>query len=217
MQFKRVMRKGFAFLTLLAMVVGLLPTVLYAEGEHELTLNGEAVTWDFRDSQSAIYTAPYEDGSLSGSEQFKFNDKSHGAHFSTSDVLTDLLTLAVPAGETEVSLSLCQYSAAGGQFEIASESGKVSNSVINAQVAADGDTVSFTYTGEAGNVVIFYQGGTSYLHSLTAQSVTPVERATVSGTVVGPSSPSAEGETLLFTACGHCVRHWNTAWYQPMQ
>lgn len=57
MQFKRVMRKDFAFLTLLAMVVGLLPTVLYAEGEHELTLNGEAVTWDFRDSQSAIYTA----------------------------------------------------------------------------------------------------------------------------------------------------------------
>ena len=69
MHFKKMIRKGFAFLTLLAMVIGLLPTVLYAEGEHELTLNGGAVTWLFTDGKSSVYTKPYYiDGSLTGSE-----------------------------------------------------------------------------------------------------------------------------------------------------
>ncbi len=201
MHFKRVIRKGFAFLALLAMVIGLLPTVLYAEGEHDLTLNGGAVTWDFTNENALIYTAPYKDGSLSGSEAFDHHGNDHGAVFFTNDVSTELLTLAVPEGETEVTLSLCEYSDADGEFVISYDSvGEVSNSVIKAQVAADGEAVSFTYTGEAGNVVISYQGGTSYLHSLTAESITPVERATVSGTVSGPSLPSAEGEILLFTA-----------------
>ncbi len=201
MHFKKMIRNGFAFLTLLAMVIGLLPTVLYAEGEHELTLNGGAVTWDFTEPASAVYVSPYEDGSLTGSETFTYHDTGHGASFSTNDVLTELLKLAVPDGETEVTLSLCAYSDVNGQFVISTDaSGAITNTEIAARAASDGATVSFTYTGEAGDIVISYQGGTAYLHSLTAESITPVEKASVSGSVTGPSSPSVEGETLLFAA-----------------
>lgn len=179
-----------ALLLAVSLVLGSLPGIQVRAAGQALTADGPEVTWDFRDQSAPIYSGP--DGSLTVAKMI-YHDNQHGALVSDGAVLT----LTVPAGQTTVTLPVCAYSNdAQATWSANGSSGQIS---LTGDRSNDTLTQSFTYTGDAAQMTITISGsGSIYLHYLTARTITPVETATVRGTVSLAGSGSVEGETLLF-------------------
>lgn len=175
------------------LTVTLLPTDMltaWAAGT-DLETDGGAVTWDFREQSAAIYQAAGEDGSLSVKGSISYNGAQHGANIGNDTVFS----LNVPAGQTTLTFSVCSY---GSSVADISAGDKVlEQDFVLKGASTDGQTSSVQYTSDTPATITIAISGTGYLHSITAETITPPQIATVSGSVYG--NP-ADGETLLFTA-----------------
>ena len=157
--------------------------------------DGGAVTWDFRNSANPIYTNKV-DGSLSVNGSISYNGGQHGANIGDGTVFT----IRVPAGQTTLTFGVCAYGSSSakistGQGEVLVEK----FSLKKAEEAQDGEPSSIQYTSESEATITVSVTGNGYLHSITAETITPPQVATVSGTVTATTSNSVDGQTLVFT------------------
>lgn len=162
---------------------------------HIIKTDGGAVTWDFRNSANPIYTNKV-DGSLSVNGSISYNGGQHGANIGDGTVFT----IRVPAGQTTLTFGVCAYGSSSakistGQGEVLVEK----FSLKKAEEAQDGEPSSIQYTSESEATITVSVTGNGYLHSITAETITPPQVATVSGTVTATTSNSVDGQTLVFT------------------
>lgn len=157
--------------------------------------DGGAVTWDLKNSANPIYTNKV-DGSLSVSGSISYNGGQHGANIGDDTVFS----IEVPAGRTTITFSVCTYGSSVAT--ISTDKGKVleeSFSLNGESIAPDGEMSSIHYNSDSAATIIVAVTGNGYLHSITAETITPP--AIVSGTVssnTGTGS-SVDGQTLVFT------------------
>lgn len=139
--------------------------------------NGSTTTYNFGDGSivSELYTGDYSisdgdsvsstDGlvTLTGNNRIRYNGTSHGIMIGDGDQVSVKV-----AGNAEVVFELCSYTAAGSTLNVEVEGGgTVTPESADAQAAAEGDTVSFSYTGEEATLTFTYNGnGSGYLHSM---------------------------------------------------
>lgn len=115
-----------------------------------------------------------------------------------------MFTLAVQEGQTTIKLAACGYSNAGATATIY-VNGESQLQTVNLKTDEqnDGQESSIQYTSETNATITIAITGNGYLHYIKAETITPPEVATVSGTVTsgsGDDSGSAvAGQTLLFT------------------
>lgn len=157
--------------------------------------DGGAVTWDLKNSANPIYTNKV-DGSLSVNGSISYNGGQHGANIGDGTVFT----IRVPAGQTTLTFGVCAYGSSSakistGQGEVLVEK----FSLKKAEEAQDGEPSSIQYTSESEATITVSVTGNGYLHSITAETITPPQVATVSGTVTATTSNSVDGQTLVFT------------------
>lgn len=159
--------------------------------------DGGAVTWNFTDGNAAIYQEPHEDGSLSVTGPFNLHtDPKHGAAIGNGTVFS----IRVPAGQTTLTFGVCYYSHSTAKIYVGD---KVLEQKFMLQTGEASDTASSSiqYTSESEATITVEVSGGGYLHFITAETITPPQVATVSGTVtaVTGAADSAVGETLIFT------------------
>lgn len=165
---------------------------------HIIKTDGGAVTWDFTDENAAIYQESKKDGSLSVTGNFSLykQQPQHGANIGDDTVFS----IEVPAGRTTITFSVCTYGSSVAT--ISTDKGKVleeSFSLNGESIAPDGEMSSIHYNSDSAATIIVAVTGNGYLHSITAETITPP--AIVSGTVssnTGTGS-SVDGQTLVFT------------------
>lgn len=160
--------------------------------------DGGEVTWDFRKSaDDPIYTNRV-DGSLSVSGTFSYNGGQHGANIGNDTVFT----IQVPAGQTTLDFSVCGYSHSTAKIYVG-DVVLAENFMLQTDKNSDGTISSVQYTSESPAIITVEVSTTagSYLHSITAETITPPQVAMVSGTVSAATgeADSAVGETLIFT------------------
>ena len=166
--------------------------------------DGQKKTYDFGDGSvvSNLYTGSYSikggasvnstDGlvTVTGNKGISYNG-SHGIMIGDGDRISVKV-----AGNAEIQLKLCSYTAPGSTFNatVTEGSGTVNPTSTDAKVSADGDTASFQYTGEATTLTFTYNGsGSGYLHSM---SVTNESQETITHPQkTMPSIPDGYGDT----------------------
>lgn len=166
--------------------------------------DGQTKTYDFGDGSvvSNLYTGSYSikggasvnstDGlvTVTGNKGISYNG-SHGIMIGDGDRISVKV-----AGNAEIQLKLCSYTAPGSTFNatVTEGSGTVNPTSTDAKVSADGDTASFQYTGEATTLTFTYNGsGSGYLHSM---SVTNESQETITHPQkTMPSIPDGYGDT----------------------
>lgn len=163
---------------------------------HIIETDGEAVTWDFRNSANPIYTNKV-DGSLSVSGTFGWHDTQHGATIGNDTIFS----IEVPAGRTTLDFSVCGYSHSTAKIYVG-DVVLAENFMLQTDENSDGNISSVQYTSESPAIItveVSTTGG-SYLHSITAETITPPQVATVSGTVISTmeTDSSVVGQTLVF-------------------
>lgn len=167
--------------------------------------DGQTKTYDFGDGSivSELYDGNYSitdgdsvkstDGlvTVTGNNRIRYNDASHGIVLGNGDQISVKV-----AGNAEIQLKLCSYTAPGSTFNatVTEGSGTVNPTSTDAKVSADGDTASFQYTGEATTLTFTYNGsGSGYLHSM---SVTNESQETITHPQkTMPSIPDGYGDT----------------------
>lgn len=157
--------------------------------------DGGAVTWNFTDGNAAIYQEPHEDGSLSVTGPFNLHtDPKHGAAIGNGTVFS----IRVPAGQTTLTFGVCYYSHSTAKICVGD---KVLEQEFMLQTGEASDTASSSiqYTSESEATITVEASGGGYLHFITAETITPPQVATVSGTVTATTSNSVDGQTLVFT------------------
>lgn len=191
-QSKRPLRFLAALLSLV-LTVTLFPSEMMAVRAEGTTLvtDGGAVTWDFRDQSAAIYSGA--DGSLRVEGEISYNGGQHGANIGNGTVFT----LSVPAGQTTVTFGVCAYGSSSAKITAGGTVLEESFSLNGA--ASDGQEYDIQYTSESAATITIEVSGNGYLHSITADTITPPQLATVSGTVTSASENSVDGQTLVFT------------------
>jgi len=91
----------------------------------------------------------------------KFHDNKHGWSFANGDLI-DLLV----GEKANISVGVCQYSAAGSKLVVKDAEGQTIGS-MDAQADADGTTMTYTYQGKAGKVTLAVEAsGAIYLHNV---------------------------------------------------
>lgn len=170
--------------------------VVQAAG-NTIETDGEAVTWDFRDQNAAIYQESHEDGSLSVEGTFSWHEQQpqHGANIGNGTVFS----IQVPAGQTTLTFGVCAYGSSSASISVG-ETVVEENFSLNG-AATDGEESSIQYTSEYPATITVTITGNGYLHSITAETITPPQVASVSGSVISSAGTggSVEGETLVFT------------------
>ena len=170
--------------------------------------NGSTTTYNFGDGSivSELYTGDYSisdgdsvsstDGlvTLTGNNRIRYNGTSHGIMIGDGDQVSVKV-----AGNAEVVFELCSYTAAGSTLNVEVEGGgTVTPESADAQAAAEGDTVSFSYTGEEATLTFTYNGnGSGYLHSMDVAN--ELEAADITEQ---EEMPSVSGAGLTETAAG---------------
>lgn len=157
--------------------------------------DGGAVTWDFTDGNAAIYQDAHKDGSLSVTGPFALHtDPKHGAAIGNGTVFS----IRVPAGQTTLTFGVCYYSHSTAKICVGD---KVLEQEFMLQTGEASDTASSSiqYTSESEATITVEASGGGYLHFITAETITPPQVATVSGTVTATTSNSVDGQTLVFT------------------
>lgn len=143
--------------------------------------NGAVIAYDFKDKSvvSDLYTSATR---LSGGAFVESTDKlikligntgiyyngSHGIVINNNDVIEVKV-----AGNAKINFSGCAYTGADGVFTVTGMKGSMTPETMNMQTAADGDVLSFVYTGEAATLLFTYTGGTGYLHSMDVTNEAP--------------------------------------------
>ena len=168
--------------------------VVQAAG-NTIETDGGAVTWDFRDQNAAIYQEPHEDGSLSVSGSLSYNGTQHGANIGDDTVFS----IQVPAGQTTLTFGVCAYGSSVASISV--DGAVVEENFSLNHAATDGEEFSIQYTSESPATITVTITGNGYLHSITAETITPPQVASVSGSVISSAGTggSVEGETLVFT------------------
>lgn len=192
-------RKALRILTVLltfVLTVTLFPAealVVQVAG-NTIETDGEAVTWDFRDQNAAIYQELH-DGSLSVSGSLSHNGTQHGADIGDGTVFS----IQVPAGQTTLTFGVCAYGSSSASISV--DGAVVEENFSLNHAATDGGESSIQYTSESPTTITVTITGNGYLHSITAETITPPQVASVSGSVISSAGTggSVEGETLVFT------------------
>lgn len=167
--------------------------VVQAAG-NTIETDGGAVTWDFRDQNAAIYQELH-DGSLSVSGSLSHNGTQHGADIGDGTVFS----IQVPAGQTTLTFGVCAYGSSSASISV--DGAVVEENFSLNGAATDGGESSIQYTSESPATITVTITGNGYLHSITAETITPPQVASVSGSVTlsAGTGGSVEGETLVFT------------------
>lgn len=162
---------------------------------HIIKTDGGAVTWDFTDENAAIYQESKKDGSLSVTGNFSLykQQPQHGANIGDGTVFT----IRVPAGQTTLTFGVCAYGSSNASIHVGET--VIAQSFSLNGVASDGAASSVQYTSDDEATITVSVTGNGYLHSITAETITPPQVATVSGTVTATTSNSVDGQTLVFT------------------
>ena len=186
----------FAVLLTFVLTVTLFPAealVVQAAGS-TIETDGGAVTWDFRDQNAAIYQELH-DGSLSVSGSLSHNGTQHGADIGDGTVFS----IQVPAGQTTLTFGVCAYGSSSASISV--DGAVVEENFSLNGAATDGGESSIQYTSESPATITVTITGNGYLHSITAETITPPQVASVSGSVTlsAGTGGSVEGETLVFT------------------
>ena len=186
----------FAVLLTFVLTVTLFPAealVVQAAGS-TIETDGGAVTWDFRDQNAAIYQELH-DGSLSVSGSLSHNGTQHGADIGDGTVFS----IQVPAGQTTLTFGVCAYGSSSASISV--DGAVVEENFSLNGAATDGGESSIQYTSESPATITVTITGNGYLHSITAETITPPQVASVSGSVTSSAGTggSVEGETLIFT------------------
>lgn len=151
----------------------------------------------FKAGNAAIYQDAHKDGSLSVTGPFALHtDPKHGAAIGNGTVFS----IRVPAGQTTLTFGVCYYSHSTAKIYVGD---KVLEQKFMLQTGEASDTASSSiqYTSESEATITVEVSGGGYLHFITAETITPPQVATVSGTVTiaTGAADSAVGETLIFT------------------
>lgn len=107
---------------------------------HIIETDGEAVTWDFRNSANPIYTNKV-DGSLSVSGTFGWHDTQHGATIGNDTIFS----IEVPAGRTTLDFSVCGYSHSTAKIYVG-DVVLAENFMLQTDENSDGNISSVQYT-----------------------------------------------------------------------
>ena len=161
-----------------------------------LIKDGGEVTWDFRDAEAPIYTAQ-SDGSLSVTGTFSLNSEGHGADINNGTVFT----LNVPKGQTTLTFGVCAYGSSTAKILSGSTVLK-EGFLLKGNGENDGKESSIQYTSDTDATITIEVSGSGFLHYIKAETITPPQVATVSGTVSpvsGAASGTVAGQQLLFT------------------
>ncbi len=189
-----------AVMLAMALVVTLTPyqaMTVQAEGT-DLTTDGGSVTWDFTDRNAAIYTAEtdgtYSDGALSVIGTFSDHGDQHGANIGNDTIFS----ISVPAGQTTLELGACQYGSSTAKIQTA-DGTSIQEDISLGGRTTDTEVESVTFSFDDSETIQIIVTGDGYLHYITAETITPPQIATVSGSVTGTSKNSVDGENLIFT------------------
>lgn len=184
-----------AVMLAMALVVTLTPyqaMTVQAEGT-DLTTDGGSVKWDFTERNAPLYTTQ-SDGSLSVSGTFTDHGDQHGAIIGNDTIFS----INVPAGQTTLELGICQYGSSKAKIQTA-DGTSIKEDISLGGRTTDTEVESVTFSLDYSETIQIIVTGNGYLHYITAETITPPQVATVSGTISSKSGSSVAGETLLFT------------------
>ena len=187
-----------AFLLTFALMINMMPPellVVKAEGNNLVT-DGGKVTWDFTDQSSPTYTSGV-DGSLSVQGTFTHNGLQHGANIGSDTVFS----IEVPAGQTTLTFGVCTYGSSTAVISVDETVLQEAFPLNGGQVEPDGQESVVQYTSETDSMITVTISGNGYIHSISAETITPPQVASVQGTVADESGSAggADGQTLVFT------------------
>ena len=136
-----------------------------------LTLNGEEVKYDFRESSFGAYSdadGSYttDDGILTITGAISCNGSQHGANVGNGNVFT----VNAPAGKTVITLSGCAYGSSTATLQVNGTA--VGDAVSIGQFSSDGTEVTFEYTSDTEVKLGIAISGSGYLHYMKAKTVT---------------------------------------------
>lgn len=172
--------------------------------------DGQKKTYDFGDGSvvSNLYTGNYSikggasvnstDGlvTVKGNNSIKYKDASHGIVLGNGDQISVKV-----AGNAEIELELCSYTAPSSTFDVSVPEGTGSVNIpsINAEASNEGDVAIVKYTGEASTLTFTYSthtddgSGSGYLHSMSVTNALPDTEIKEQKEM--PSIPDGYGDT----------------------
>lgn len=131
-----------------------------------------------------------------------WHDGTHGWAFHNGDVIKVQV-----AGDATITASICQYGAADGVYNVTDAAGNVVGELAAySKAQTDGETVSYTYEGEATTLSLtLASGGENYLHSLVVANKasqepteTPDPAENLATTATFPFNLGTEGQVATF-------------------
>lgn len=164
-----------------------------------LVLDADAKVYDLTDSTNGLYATEKKtaDGILSGDGNYAWNDGGHGLRTGAADTK---LSFNVPAGETIVKLTLCQFGTAR-KIRLLKDGVAVTSTEIDSKVTTDKTEVTMSCVNDAAaEMSIVVDGSDVYIHKVSLQTIT-FSGISVSGTVSCDTNVSAipAGTKLVFT------------------
>lgn len=131
-----------------------------------------------------------------------WHDGTHGWAFHNGDVIKVQV-----AGDATITASICQYGATDGVYNVTDAAGNVVGELAAySKAQTDGETVSYTYEGEATTLSLtLASGGENYLHSLVVANKasqepteTPDPAENLATTATFPFNLGTEGQVATF-------------------
>lgn len=131
-----------------------------------------------------------------------WHDGTHGWAFHNGDVIKVQV-----AGDATITASICQYGASDGVYNVTDAAGNaIGELAAYSKTQTDGETVSYTYEGEATTLSLtLASGGENYLHSLVVANKasqepteTPDPAENLATTATFPFNLGTEGQVATF-------------------
>lgn len=198
---RKMQKRAVSFVMTLLMVISLLPSNFLNGGvisvqAASLTLDGEAMEWDFRDSSFGAYNGgaswTSDDGILTVTGGITYNGSQHGAEVNTGNKFS----ITVPAGKTTITVSACQFGSSTATLQVNGTTVVEKQSL--GQLSPDGTDVKFVYTSSEEATLDLVISGNGYIHGIKAKTETSASTATVTGSV----DSAVDGQTLIFKKDG---------------
>ena len=188
-----------AFVLTFALMINMMPPkllIVKAEGS-TLVTDGGKITWDFTNGSSPVYASGV-DGSLSVQGTFTYDESKsqHGATIGNDTVFS----IEVPAGQTTLTFGVCTYGSSTAVIRAGETVLQDAFSLNGGQVEPDGQEAVVQYTSETDSTITVTVTGNGFIHSISAETTTPPQVASVQGTVADESGSAggADGQTLIF-------------------
>ncbi|MGN0161203.1 MAG: pectinesterase family protein [Lachnospiraceae bacterium] len=171
----KAMKRVISSVMVLLMTISLLPANMLGWEVQEvkaasLTLDGEEVSWDLRNSSFGAYSGEgswtSSDGILTVTGSISYNGTQHGANVSTGNKFS----INVPAGKTTITVSGCAYGSSSATLEVNSAVVVASQSL--GQLPIDGQEVKFVYTSDSATTVDLVINGSGCIHYIKAKTET---------------------------------------------